>query len=769
MSPTVREELGNLPVELTSFVDRRTELADAKRLLSGHRLLTLTGPGGVGKTRLALRVAADVRRAFGDGVWLVALDQLRDPSLLAHTVANTMRLREDPGSPLMTTLVGHLTSRHALLILDNCEHLVDEVARFVDTLIRSCPRVRVLATSRELLGVAGETTLPVPPLSVPDSGRRPVGAGAAGFDAVTLFADRAAAAVPSFGLTESNQAVVARICRRLEGMPLAIELTAPWLRALSTEQILDQLSGGHGLPHAPRRGVPERQRTLQACIAWSYELCSPAEQRLWTRLTVFAGGFDLDAIGAVCPELDEAQALDLVAALVDKSVLLRDDHGPVARYRMLEIVNEFGLARLPDDEVTALRRRHRDWCLDLASRARAEWMSGRQVYWRARLEREFANIRAALDFCRTEPGESEAGLRLASRLHPFWFASGRLSEGRHWLDPALRRPAEPSVPRAEAVYTAGLLASMQRDIPAATDVLEIGRAIARRLDDAAVDALMTHTAANLAFYSGDLAAAADGLEQVVATWRAQERTYHLIEGLLALVLARTALGQDAEAQACCEELLAITTPRDEVWHRGYALWTFSVAMLRRGDLGRARELAREALRLERQMDDPVGAVWCLYTLAWSAADENDHVKAAVLLGAATTLKRALPVPGLPGADVVARQEEYDERVRQALGPREFGRAFEEGARLDLAAAIAYALGERPEAPVPADDVEGSALTRREREVAGLVAKGMTNKEIAAGLVISQRTAETHVEHILAKLGFTSRAQIATWVARHHAG
>jgi len=764
MTPTLREELANLPVELTSFVNRRTELADGKRLLSQHRLLTLTGPGGVGKTRLALRVAADVRRAFGDGVWLVELDQLRDPSLLVHTVANTLRLREDPGALLMPTLVEQLASRQVLLILDNCEHLIEAVAQLADTLIRSCPRVRVLATSREPLGVAGETTLPVLPLPVPEPGRPSAGKRAAGFDAVTLFADRAAAVVPSFDLTEGNEAVVARICRRLEGVPLAIELTAPWLRTLSTEQILDQLDGGHELLHLPRRGVPERQQTLHACIEWSYELCSPAEQRLWTRLTVFTGGFDLDAVGAVWPELDEADTLDLVAALVDKSVLLRDDHGPVARYRMLEAVNEFGMSRLDEQELVALRRRHRDWCLDLVSRAHAEWMSERQIDWRPRLEREFANIRAALDFCRSRPGESETGLRLASRLHPFWLASGRFSEARHWLDPALRKSAEPSVARAEAVYTAGLLASMQRDIPAATDVLEIGRAMAARLDDEAVGALVTHTAANLAFYSGDLGAAVDALARVVPIWRALERTFHLIDGLLALVLARTALGEDDAAQACCEELLEITTQRREVWHRGYALWTYSFAMLRRGELERADELAREALRLKRQMDDPVGAIWCLYTLAWIAADEHDHVRAAVVLGAATTLQRTLRIPGLPGPDTVVRQEEYGERVRQELGPREFNRAFEDGARLDLAAAISYALGEQPETPTR-DEADGSALTRREREVADLVAKGMTNKEIAARLVISQRTAETHVEHILTKLGFTSRAQIASWVAR----
>jgi predicted ATPase len=337
MPPPVRAKAGNLPLELTSFVGRRREVTEVRRLLSVSRLVTLTGVGGVGKTRVALRVAADLRRLFDDEVWLVDLSTLQDPTLLGHTVAATLGLREQPARPPVVVLAEYLGGRQLLLVLDNCEHLVDACAVLSEALLRTCPDLRILATSREPLGIDGEATLHVPPLSVPDPERPPALRGLSRYGAVTLFTDRAAAVLPEFALTEDNQVAVVRICHRLDGLPLAIELAAARLRSLSADQILHRLTDPYRLLTSGSRSAPARQQTLRSCIEWSYDLCSAPERTLWPRLSVFAGGFELDAAEGICGgDLAPADLLDLVASLVGKSILIREGHGAVVRYRLLE-------------------------------------------------------------------------------------------------------------------------------------------------------------------------------------------------------------------------------------------------------------------------------------------------------------------------------------------------------------------------------------------------------------------------------------------------
>ncbi|MER6800112.1 ATP-binding protein, partial [Amycolatopsis mediterranei] len=343
MGARSRRSAGNLPAELTSFVGRRHELGEAKRLLATARLVTLTGAGGVGKTRLALRVAADVRRAFPDGVWLVELADVGDPHLVPNTVATAFGLRVT--SDQAAGLAEYLEDKQLLLVLDNCEHVADECATLVAKLLAVSAGLRVLATSRHTLHVEGEHLLHVEPLPVPgdeDAGGGPV-------EAVTLFADRAAAVSPGFELTPDNRATVSRICRRLEGIPLAIELAAVRVRVLAVDQVLERLDDRLGLLTSRPAAVQPRRRTLEAAIDWSFELCTPAEQRLWAQASVFPGGFDLDAAEGVCvPAADGGSALDVVAGLVDKSVLSRQNgtFGRHAWYRMLETVREYGGARL---------------------------------------------------------------------------------------------------------------------------------------------------------------------------------------------------------------------------------------------------------------------------------------------------------------------------------------------------------------------------------------------------------------------------------------
>src|SRR5215469_16116684 len=404
---------GNLPAELTSFVARRGELAEVRRLLAGSRLVTLTGPGGVGKTRLALRAAAGLARAFRDGVWLVRLDQLRDEALVAPAVAGALGLQDRAGYAPEAAVAEYLAGRQLLLVLDNCEHLVDATAELTDQLLRAAAGLRVLATSREALTIDGETVLPVPPLPVPplpvpEAGRRLTVAELGLFPAVQLFAERAAQVVQGFAVTEANVAAVAGICGRLEGMPLAIELAAARLPVLSVEQIEARLGDRLGLLTRGGRTRPVRQQTLRASIEWSWELCSQAEQLLWARLSVFAGGFELDAAQGICADhrLASDQVLDLLAALAGKSIVIAAQGKGVARYRLPETLREFGQERLQSSgEDTALRRRHRDWHERLARQVDTDWLSPRIAELTARLFRERVNVQAAQDFCQAEPGE----------------------------------------------------------------------------------------------------------------------------------------------------------------------------------------------------------------------------------------------------------------------------------------------------------------------------------------------------------------------------
>src|SRR6516164_504795 len=375
---------GNLPAELTTFVGRRGELAEVRRLLAGSRLVTLTGVGGVGKTRLALRAAAGLARAFRDGVWLVQLDQLRDQALVAQAVAGALGLQDRAGYAQAAALADYLSARQLLLVLDNCEHLVDAAAKLADLLLRAAAGLRVLATSREALTTDGETVLAVPPLAAPEAGRRLTVAELARFPAAGLFAERAAQVVPGFALNEANMAAVAGICGRLEGLPLAIELAAAQTRVLSPEQIDARLGDRLGLLTRGGRARPARQQTLRASIEWSWELCTRAERLLWARCSVFAGGFELDAAEDICADdrLAAGDVLDLLAALASKSILAVEHGEGVARYRLPETLREYGQERLRESgEDTALRRRHRDWHEQLARRADTGWLSLQMTDW----------------------------------------------------------------------------------------------------------------------------------------------------------------------------------------------------------------------------------------------------------------------------------------------------------------------------------------------------------------------------------------------------
>ncbi|MDV8071046.1 protein kinase [Rhodococcus sp. IEGM 1366] len=755
----------NLPLELTSFVGRRVELSEVRSLLGTSRLVTLTGIGGVGKTRLAIRVATNAKRAFADGMQLVELGKLRDGALLTDVVAAELGLRHQSERPLLERLVEFLAPKKLLLVLDNCEQVVDSAAQLVETLLRACPTLRILATSREPLSIRGEAVLRVPPLRVPDMDRG-LPQDIYHSDAVDLFAVRAATALPGFEITESNATTVARICERLDGLPLAIELSAARLPAMSTEQLLQRLTDRYTLLTRGSRDAPSRQQTLRLCIDWSYGLCTPIEQQIWAQLSVFAHGFDLDAATQVCQcseRLDDL--LDVLASLVDKSILIREESDVVVRFRILETLRDYGREKVGDPgAVRALRRRHQHWYQQLALNADAEWISSRQLDWIARLDREQPNLREALEFALTEDAESGSALPFATALQPFWYSRGQLGQARHWLDRALavQQPTSETL-RAKALCRACHLADGLEDRAAAASLVAQAWNLAEQTDNPHAHAFVELTAGLHDIYAGNFADAVATLERTHSTFAEHGDVFAQVRALLSLGWARLFQLDITGALECDEKALAINESHGESVNRSYALWATAVAARLANDQARALHLLQQGLELIRLRRDSLMAATCLEALAWLESDTGDSQRAAVLFGAAKAMSQTSGSSTVLYPKLLVYHDKCERNTIRALGRAAFESEYREGGSLDLDAAIAYALGEEPEVS-KTTACPATELTKRERQVADLVAEGLTNREIADRLVISQRTAQGHVEHILTKLGFVRRAQIAAWVA-----
>ncbi|GAB2633117.1 protein kinase [Prescottella soli] len=767
--PPVRHRDPTLPLELTSFVGRRRELTEIKNDLAASHLVTLTGIGGVGKTRLALRAAADVRRGFDDGVYLVELGEVGDASLVVDMVAAALRLQNRSPSSLEDVVMEFVASRHILLVLDNCEHVIEAAADIAQSMLRAGPRLRILATSREPLGIQGEAVMRVPPLAIPDHEGRRAAAKTPASEAMTLFTERAAAAEPGFELTDSNRTTVAEICRHLDGLPLPIELAAARMRAMSPQQILERLTDRYKLLAMGPRGVPTRLQTLRMSIDWSFELLQPQEQLLWARLAVFAGSFDIDAAEGICAaDMPTEELLDLVTSLVDKSILIRVPGKSVARYRMLETVREFGREKSEQSgESPALRRRHRDWYQQLALDAEADWISPRQIEWMARLDRELPNLREAMTFSLTETSEpdDQTGLRIAAALFPFWLSRiGLFREGRHWLDLALAHsPRRPTAERLSALQAASMLAGLHGAFPAGTALIAEGQSLLEELDDPVSATRLALADGFLSLYGAEPDRAIERLHAAIETLGTHDIVPHVVVGIqVVLGWAYGVLGDIANSMECNDRVLATTEAHGESMFRSYALWGSAIARWMEGDLDQARRSAEEGLRLIRSVDDPAAGAIYLGVLGWIASSADQATRAAVLLGAADSLRRTMGLLMFPR--ITALDAECEQRVRRSLGERAFDAALRTGEALSFDEAVAYALHERPEPSMPQTGPgPDSALTKREQQIAELVAEGLTNKEIATRLVISPRTAEGHVEHIRTKLDFASRAQIAAWV------
>ncbi|MFC9839614.1 LuxR C-terminal-related transcriptional regulator [Rhodococcus sp. NPDC127530] len=694
---------------------------------------------------------------------MVELGELREPAAaVIALVASTIGVHDASARPLLEAVTDYLASRRALLVLDNCEQVIDAVAELAHFLLPKCPELRILATSREPLRIGGEIVVRVPPLTIPDPDHPESMHGVSRFDSVALFAERATTVLPSFDLDE-NKWVVANICARLDGLPLAIELAAARLRVLSPEQILQRLTDRYALLTQGSRQVPTRQQTLRWCIGWSYDLCSPSEQQLWGRLSVFAGSFELTALEAVCGDgRTKHEVLDDLASLVDRSILIREGSNGEVRFRLLDTLREYGRATIDAADYSVIRRRHLDWYLQLALDAEAVWISPRQLEWSARLQRELPNLREALDFSMSKPETAEDGLQLAATLNRFWRAHGLLSEGRRWLDRVLANsPKRQTLSAVRALCAAGRVAALQGDFRAAITRLEEVRTLDSQLDDPIIRTLADSTEGFIALYEGDLECAAIRLADSAGSWENADNPASHIESLVLLGWAHELNGRPSRAASALAEALAETESRGEFYYRSYALWASGLSLWRNGETARAEDLTKEALRLTQTAGNPLTTSLCLQSLAWIACKDDNPRRAAVLMGAADNLVNLVGRPTVQFPDLAVHQSEFNHLARISLSAATFTTASQEGANMDLDTAIAFAL-EDPVRAKPSVDSDSPMLTKRELQVARLVSEGFTNKGIATQLVLSPRTVAGHVEHILIKLGFTSRAQIAAW-------
>jgi predicted ATPase/DNA-binding CsgD family transcriptional regulator len=763
-SVALERRTGSLPAEMTRFIGRKHDLADLKRLLEASRLVTVAGVGGVGKTRLALRVAGDLKRSFADGIWFAELSGVRDAGLVPQAVAEALGLSDQSARDRVDLLAEHLADKQLLLILDTCEHLVGACAMLAEVLLRSAPGLRVLTTSQQPLDVSGEHTLFLAPLPVPDPDD-PLSASG-NYDALALFADRATAVVPGFVIEDGNRQAVTRLCHRLDGIPLALELAAVRLRVLSLEQITERLDDRFRLLGTARTAL-SRHQTLRAAVEWSHELCAPGERVLWARLSVFAGDFDLAAAEEVCADddLPKEVVLETLAGLVERSIVLRTHHSAGGRYRMLDTIREYGAESLERAGLRAdMRKRHFRYFRGLAEQAERRSFSGDQVEWILRLQRDYADLRAALEYAAQPEVPAADALSLAARLNHFWVVGGRFAEGRLWTGRVLAAHPEPVPERLFAVCSASVLATLQGDLDAARPLAAEAEALADSAGDERSRRYAEGVVGMIAFSENSIKGIKKHWEEP-PLWAGDIANPDVwsVTRLAMLGGAYCMAGDLDQAMAYATACTDLCTRSGERWCLSYGLYVQGACAMLRGDVAGGTALVRQSLQIKRGFNDHLGIAMCSDVLGGCAIFEERPERAARLFGGARRIWRSLGAP-MFGEGYASVHDMGEDMVRQALGEDAFAAEYAAGARLDTASLVAYALEEEADlGPSTARD-PWAPLTKRERDIAGLVADGLSNREIAERLVIAKRTVETHVEHILAKLSFSSRAQIAAWVA-----
>jgi predicted ATPase/DNA-binding CsgD family transcriptional regulator len=821
---TLENRSGNLPTQATPFIGREKEMAAVRDLLCREdiRLLTLTGVGGTGKTRLALQVSAEFGDLFIDGVYFVNLAPIRDPDFVVPTIALTLGIREVADQLLLERLREELQQKQLLLLLDNFEQVVSAAPGVVDLLV-SCPKLKILVTSREVLRVRAEHEFAVPPLALPDLARLPELAELPHYAAVALFIQRAQAVQPDFQLTPANARTIAEICLRLDGLPLAIELAAARVKLLSPQSLLARLNQRLQILTSGPRDAPMRHQSLRNTIAWSYDLLNPWEQQLFRLLSVFTGGCTLEAVEGMCAALDGSDAttsaLDGVSSLIDKSLLQRtrpEEHEP--RLLMLETIREYGLETLATSgEMENTRQAHAGYFLALAEEAQAEISGPQQAVWLERLEHEHDNLRAALQWS-LEQGEAdqrvEIALRISRALAGFWKTRGHYSEGRTFLKRVLARSeGNKTSLRAEALNIAAGLAAAQGDYGESEMLGQESLAMSRQLEDTrnittalfvladvAVDKDDLHTARTLMEEALTLSRELGDKKEVAKAlfelgWQAKNQEQYpraraLLEEALAMhrelgdtgAIAHTLFqlaevlyrvqGNPATVHSLLEESLALFREVGDKEGTAYVFDLSGEIALNQGDLQAARPLLETALALYREIGDLPAMSWTLYGAAFGAKAQREFEWAAELWGAAEAMREARGA-SLPSVER-ANYERAVAAVRARLGEEAFAATWSLGRNMTpeqaLAAqapGLAQISGELPTIPTattPPTYPDG--LTAREVEVLRLVAQGLSNVQVAEQLVISPRTVNTHLTSIYGKIQAPSRSAATRYAIEH---
>jgi len=755
----------NLPPQPTAFIGRATELARTRATLrdEGVRLLTLTGAGGIGKTRLALQLAAEVIEQFHHGAFFVPLAHVSGAEMIVPSIAQVLGVNETPGRPLLHNLQDYLRDKQILLVLDNLEQ-VTGAAAIIDRLLAACPDLRIIAASRERLRLSWEREFPMPMLEIPAPRE---GADALSRNpAAALFVDRCRFVHPEFTLTPDNAGAVAAICVRLEGLPLAIELAAARIKILAPHEIEQRLDDQFRLLRGGPRDAPERHQSLHAAISWSYELLTPKEQRLFRSLAVFRGGFGLDSAEAVCGD-DDVDILDGLSSLIDKSLLRRIavPEG-TARFLMLETIREYGLKQLAAErELEGTRRRHAEHFAALSEQAESKMGSANEEGSLRRLWQDIENLRSAVDWSlRTSP---QASARLGAGLGVLFHNHGYLTEGRARIDQILQTTGDVDDHlRSRVLFQGGVLACSLGEWDQARRWLEQALMLFRRHGDARRQAMATAFIGHVDRSIGELEEAAKHYQTALGIYRQLGDEWGIAWALFDLGLAARDRGNDDEAVALHEQSLALFRNQGLRWGIAWQQWSLGVLAHRRGDDARAREYFAESLALYRALDDRQGIAQSMEGLATIAFVVGRLREAARMLSAAVALRAGL---GAPLA--ISDRREYQrtlEGVKASLAAEEFEREWNSGRHLESDDAIQLALDAAQPAITRVRPPKKSRdpLTSREREVAALVARGLSNRGIATRLSIAERTAIRQVEHIMNKLGLHSRAQIAAWAVRH---
>jgi predicted ATPase/DNA-binding CsgD family transcriptional regulator len=747
----------NLPAEVSSFVGREQQLAELRRLLNKSRLVTLTGPGGAGKTRLAVRLAGELLDRYQDGVWLVELPAVTDARLLEQTVASTCGIQEQRDRPTIDVLIRTLAASRVLLILDGCEHLVDACATFVSVIQRSCPRLSVLITSREPLGLAGEVIWRVPSLTVPPVGDSLRPELLLQSEAVRLFVDRARLNRPELELDGAASPAVAQICARLEGIPLAIELAAGLARVLTFEDILVRLHDRFRLLTGGSRTALPRHQTLRAAVDWSYGLLSAEEKELLVRLSVFAGGFSLAAAEAVASgdPIDAGAVLPLVTRLVDKSLVVADPGWAQAtRYRMLDTIREYALDKLHDADEASARRRHSQYFVEWCSQSEATLRGKDQLDWLKRLEEDQGNIRLALEWCIAE--RPEDALQMVAALYRYWSMTGHLVEALDWLDRVLDLSHPDSQPKAAAHVARAYIRYMHGDYAPAKDDAEIAIALCRKAGLSSTLFVALTLLGILSTGAGDWGAAGRMHDEAFQlSWQLRD-PWWVASSLNNLGLIAMERGDHEVARSRLEQALTGFRLTGDRLHTAHSLDSLARVNMKLVDYAAARSNFVEALTVELAFADTSNIAISLEGLAEVELLDGRPERVVLLVSAAQSLRKPLGVELAP-----EWKDSVDKALltaRAKLGKAEAEAAWKRGAAMSLEEAVRYANG----TVVPAAQDGDSPLTGREKQVALLIAEGLTNGEIAARLRMAERTADAHVEHIRNKLGLRSRAQIAVW-------